>query len=186
MSYYTRLYAFAERTLARGSEVKAEFDNIQTGLATLPSAATIAAGKVTVASCLGVVNAYVLTGNPLVTTYTDMLEVVFTAIFTNTDTCTVNFNGIGVVPLKMSDNAPTLPGVVTTVLPTVARYSANTGAFHVMSANSGTVSATSAATSAASALASANAATAASMMIVRTITNIPFERVQRRSRFFTN
>jgi len=103
---YTRTYDFAANTKARGSEVKAEYDALESYAGEMPSPEELYSDNLSFVAAGGTANAITIT-HPLSTwtTYTgkDGHKVSVQIAATNTAAVTVNVDSVGAVAAKRND-----------------------------------------------------------------------------------
>lgn len=110
MTNYTRTKSFTELSSAKGADVKFEFDALATFLNTLPTAAQINSGHVTLiaaANVGGTANAITATSATSWTSFSgkDGNSVYFKVEADNTGAVTLNLNSLGAKAVKRNDGA---------------------------------------------------------------------------------
>ena len=103
MSYYTYGDTLIPNTVARSADLKGEFEAIETGLATLPTATELKLGTAQYGTEAGAANAYVVTLPYTPAAYVAGMVVNFRAANTNTGASTVNINAVGSRSIKRTD-----------------------------------------------------------------------------------
>ena len=146
----------ATGTTARATAVNTTLDAISTGLALLPTEATLKKGLINYAVDTGTANTYLVALTETATAYTDGMEVVMKAANANTGSSTIDVDSLGVKSIVTGGNvdlsAGDIEGTVT------LRYNSTLGKFVLQSA---LISSTTAAAASATAAATSetNAAT---------------------------
>ncbi len=129
--------------------------------ALLPPNAALNEGTINYAVDTGVANAYVVALPKTPTSYTDGLQVIMKALYSNTGASTVNVDSLGIKAIKTEASENPTAGDITAGVPMELRYSTTTGYFHMIKSSATAASqsaAQAAAASAAAALVSQNAA----------------------------
>lgn len=97
-------------TTANAADVKAEFDNIQTGFDKLPTEAQLKSGNLNYAVDSGAANAYVVAMPQTWTAYTAGWHLTFKVSNANTGASTINVDGLGVKSIKKTDGSALVAG----------------------------------------------------------------------------
>ena len=132
-------------TTARSSEVNNLFDAIDTGLDKLPSETHLKRGLVNYAVAGGTENALTLTLPYAPSLYTDGMEVLFKAGYTNTLPATININSLGAKSIRRQDGTALVAGDIVLAKIFTLRYNSTSGYFEIQgspvgSAGTGTMS----------------------------------------------
>jgi hypothetical protein len=120
--YYVYGDTLLPNTVARSSDVKAEFQAIETGLAKLPTPAELKLGTTQYGTAGGVADAYTVALPYTPAAYTTGMMVAFKAGAQNTGAATVNVNGLGVKSIKRPDGTALQAGDITTTAVTLLFY----------------------------------------------------------------
>lgn len=112
---------------ARASSINAALDAIDVGLALLPDEDEIKEGLINYGTDTGAADAYVVALPYTPSGYTDGLQVVFKASGTNTGTCTINLNSLGVKTIRRQDGSVPLAGDIAINKLVELRYNATSG-----------------------------------------------------------
>ena len=132
-------------TTARSSEVNNLFDAIDTGLDKLPSETHLKRGLVNYAVAGGTENALTLTLPYAPSLYTDGMEVLFKAGYTNTLPATININSLGAKSIRRQDGTALVAGDIVLAKIFTLRYNSTSDYFEIQgspvgSAGTGTMS----------------------------------------------
>lgn len=102
----------------------------------LPTEDRIKRGTINFAVDTGSADAYLVALPYVPSGYVDGLEVNFRPLNTNTGAATINVNSLGVKSLKRADGSDLSAGDITVGSPVMARYSTETGYFHMNGSSS--------------------------------------------------
>jgi len=129
--------------------------------ALLPPNVNLNEGTINYAIDTGVANAYVVALPKTPTSYTDGLQVIMKALYSNTGSSTINVDSLGVKAIKTEASENPTAGDITAGVPMELRYSTTTGYFHMIKSSATAASQSAAQAAAASAAAAAASAAAA-------------------------
>ncbi len=148
-------------SLAKSADLNNLDAAVAVAFALLPPNENIEKGTINYAVDTGVANAYVVALPKAPTSYTDGLQVIMKALYSNTGASTVNVDSLGIKAIKTEASENPTAGDITAGVPMELRYSTTTGYFHMIKSSATAASqsaAQAAAASAAAALVSQNAA----------------------------
>lgn len=111
--YYNAATKIARQSKARSPAVNAIFTSIAAAFDLLPGKDKLHQGRVTHYADTGAADAYVVTMDPVPTSYEDGLHVRVVIANTNTGAATINVNALGARSIKMFDNADPAAGDIT-------------------------------------------------------------------------
>ena len=152
-------------TLARGASatIRAEFSSIAAGFALLSSPVPLATSSQNYALDTGSVNTVVVALPAGVVSYTDGMELVFKAAFSNTGATTITAGALGTVPITRGDATALQTGDYLQNEIIEVRYSSTDASFQMMNVGPAAAAAAATAATVATAAAAAAALSAASV-----------------------
>jgi len=118
-------------TTARSGQLNTIFDEIDTGLAKLPSETRLKRGTVNYAEDTGAADAYVVSLTYAPTSYTDGMEVIFKASAVNTGASTINVNALGIKAIRRGDGGVLSAGDIPESKIVVLRFNSTSDYFEI-------------------------------------------------------